>query len=83
MVVSPAVFVAMAANASKSTEIQRNYASKEMGDETLSPGKSLEGFVYFNPIPKGLDWSLTSVVKATFTEIHTHQATVLTIPLAH
>jgi hypothetical protein len=68
---------------SKATEIQRNFTSKEMGDQTLSPGQIMEGFVYFAPVTKGQDWTRTGVVKVDLTETKTQQTITLQIPLSH
>jgi len=68
---------------SKATEIQRNFTSKEMADATLSPGKSMEGFVYFTPVKKGEDWSRATTVKINLTETKTQQMIALSIPLSH
>ena len=45
------------------TEVQMNFTSKEMGDQTLSPGQSTEGFIYFAPVKKGEDWTRATVVQ--------------------
>ena len=74
--------VSGAAATSHSSEIQRNFAAKEMADQTLSPGETMEGFVYFSPVTKGQDWSRTMTAKIRLTETRTHQATELTVPLS-
>jgi hypothetical protein len=71
------------ASVSKSTEIQRNFTSKEMADATLSPGKSMEGFIYFAPVNKGEDWTRTAAVKINLTDTKTRQVVELNIPLSH
>jgi hypothetical protein len=68
---------------SHSTEVQRNFIAKEMGDATLPPGKSMEGFIYFTPVKKGEDWSRTAVVNINLTETKTQQMITLNIPLSH
>lgn len=68
---------------SKSTEVQRNFTSKEMGDATLPPGQSMEGFIYFTPVAKGKDWSRTAAVMINLTETKTRQMITLNIPLPH
>ncbi|HZM02409.1 MAG TPA: hypothetical protein VFC44_05260 [Candidatus Saccharimonadales bacterium] len=45
------------------TQIQMNFTSKELGDQTLSPGQSTEGFVYFAPVKHGEDWTRATVVQ--------------------
>lgn len=71
------------AEESKSTEIQRNLTSKEMADETLSPSKSVAGFIYFMPVKKGEDWTRTAAVKIMLTETKTRQPIELSIPFSH
>ncbi len=68
---------------SKSTEIQRNATSKEMGDATLSPGKSMEGFIYFTPVKQGADWTRTAIVKINLTETRTQKVIEFNVPLSH
>jgi hypothetical protein len=68
---------------SQSAEIQRNLTGKEMPDATLSPGKSMEGFIYFTPVKKGTDWTRTTAVSVNLTETRTRQMLALSIPLSH
>ncbi len=68
---------------SHSTEIQRNFIDKEMGDGTLSPGRSMEGFIYFTPVTKGKDWSRTAAVKVKLTETTTKKLIEINVPLSH
>jgi hypothetical protein len=82
-VVGVGFLLAGAASVSHSSEIQRNFADKQMPDETLSPGESMEGFVYFSPVQKGEDWSRTTFAKIDLQNIQTHQITELTILLSH
>jgi hypothetical protein len=72
-----------AASVSQSSEIQRNYTSKEMPDATLSPGKSIEGFIYFAPVAKGTNWARTADVKINLTETKSRQIISLNVPLSH
>ena len=65
------------------TEVQMNFTSKEMGDQTLSPGQSTDGFIYFAPVNHGEDWTLGADVDIKLTETKTRQLTELTIPLSH
>lgn len=67
---------------SHSAEIQRNFTSKEMGDQTLSPGQSMEGFIYFAPVNHGEDWTHTATVKINLTETKTQQFIELNVPLS-
>ncbi len=64
------LFTAMAIR-SRSTEVQRNLTSKEMPDATLSPGRSMEGFVYFTPVAKGGDWSRGATVRISMPDTRT------------
>ena len=82
-VIGVGFFLAGLAEQSHSSEIQRNFVGKEMPDQTLSPGKSMEGFVYFKPVKKGEDWSRTAAVKIILTETKTQQMMTLNIPLSH
>jgi hypothetical protein len=75
--------LAGAASLSHSSEIRRNFAEKEMPDETLSPGQSMEGFIYFSPVKKREDWSQTTIAKIDVQNIQTHQVTELTVPFSH
>jgi len=68
---------------SKFNEIQRNFTGKEMADATLSPGQSMEGFVYFMPVKKDEDWTRAATVKVNLTETKTQQTIALSIPLSH
>jgi hypothetical protein len=68
---------------SKFYEIQRNFTDKEMADATLSPGQSMEGFVYFMPVKKGEDWTRATTIRINLTETKTRQMTTLNIPLSH
>lgn len=67
---------------SHSTEIQRNFTSKEMGDQTLSPGQSMEGFIYFTPVNHGEDWTHNAAVKIKLPETKTRQIIELNVPLS-
>lgn len=71
-----------AAMASRSSEIQRNFVSKEMGDQTLSPGQSMEGFIYFTLLKPGIDWTHLTSVKASLTDTKSHQTILFSIPLS-
>lgn len=55
--------LAAAARISHATQVQMNFTSKELGDQTLSPGQSAEGFIYFGPIKQGEDWTRGTVVQ--------------------
>jgi hypothetical protein len=67
---------------SRSTEIRRNFVSKEMPDQTLSPGQSVDGFIYYTPVAKKVDWSRGSIVRIVLTETRTRQETEVTVPLS-
>ncbi len=72
-----------AASVSKSSEIQRTLTSKEMGDATISPGKSMEGFIYYELATKGGDWTRSADVKINLTETRTRQVIAFDISLSH
>ncbi len=67
---------------SQSMEIRRNFVSKEMPDQTLPAGQSMEGFIYYTPVPKGRDWTEGATMKVDFTETKTLLATEVSIPLS-
>jgi hypothetical protein len=83
LAVSPVLLITASVMVSHSTEIQRNFTGKEMGDQTLSPGESMEGFIYFTPVNHGQDWTQGTAVKVKLTETKSQQLTELTIPLSH
>lgn len=72
--------LAGAAMSSEASEIQRNFIDKEMPDQTLAPGESMEGFIYFTPVKKGEDWSRKMTARIRLTETSTHQMTEFNIP---
>ncbi|MGA2788880.1 MAG: hypothetical protein ABSF60_15270 [Verrucomicrobiota bacterium] len=68
---------------SHAAEVQRNFMSKEMGDQTLAPGENMEGFIYFAPVNHGEDWTRTATVKIKLAETKTQQSIELKLPLSH
>jgi hypothetical protein len=74
--------IAGASMVSQAMEIQRNFAGKELGDQTLSPGQSMEGFVYYSPTPKGANWSQSATVKIYLTETKTRHTIEINVPLS-
>ena len=70
-----------AALISQSTEIRRNFVSKEMPDQTLPSGQSMQGFIYYRPVAKKVDWTRGSTMKIVLTDTTTLQTTEMTIPL--
>jgi hypothetical protein len=79
---NPLLMLPGAAIVSRSSEIQRNFTGKEMGDQTLSPGQSMEGFIYFKLAKKGEDWTRAASVGITLTETKTQQPIQLNVPLS-
>ena len=79
---TPAAMLTSMSMISRATEVQRNFTAKEMGDQTLSPGQSMEGFLYFTPVKKGEDWSRVAVVQANLMSTKDHQVIELRIPLS-
>jgi hypothetical protein len=71
-----------AAMISHASEVQRNFVSKEMADQTLSVGQSMEGFIYFTPVEKDRDWTRATTVEISLTEIKTHRIIEFNIPLS-
>lgn len=67
---------------SQATEVQRNFVSKELPDQTLAPGESMEGFIYYMPIPKRDSWSKGTTMKVDLTDTKKHESVSLRIPLS-
>jgi hypothetical protein len=65
------------------TEVQMNFTNKEMGDQTLSPGQSTEGFIYFAPVKKGEDWTRATVVQIKLLPTKNQIPIELKISLSH
>jgi hypothetical protein len=78
-----ALFLGGLASVSLSTEIQRNFTAKEMADATLSPGKCMDGFIYFSPVKEGEDWSRTAAATIHLTETKTGHVLQLNVPFSH
>ncbi len=53
-----------------------------MGDQTLSPGESMEGFIYFAPVKPGEDWTRAAAVKIQLVDTKTHKPVELNVPLS-
>lgn len=67
---------------SHSMEIQRNFVGKEMPDQTLAPGESMKGFIYYSPVPKNAAWPRGAKMKINLTETKSHESVSTTIPLS-
>lgn len=67
---------------SRAAEIRRNFVEKEFQDQTLGPGQSAEGFIYFTPVTKGLDWSAGAAIGLSLVETKTRNPIQLTVPLS-
>jgi hypothetical protein len=67
---------------SHAVEVKRNFTSKEMGDQTLSPGDSMDGFIYFGPIAQGKDWTRAAAVKINVIDTKTQKVIALNISLS-
>jgi hypothetical protein len=65
------------------TQVQMNFTSQEMEDQTLSPGKSTEGFVYFAPVIKGEDWTRNAVVQIKLLPTKKQNPIELKIPISN
>jgi hypothetical protein len=66
---------------SEQTEVRRNLISKELPDQTLGPGKSMEGFLYFQGLAKKPTWIHDSHIAFGLRETTTQQAITGTLPL--
>jgi hypothetical protein len=70
---SPLLLLAGAKAISDATVVKQNLASKALETRTVSPGKSVDGFVYFT-LPDGkvplLDWSISLHVKELGDSVH-------------
>ena len=69
------------ANIAHEKEVQRNFLDKELPDQTLPPGQSMEGFIYFSPVRKHSAWIRGTAVNIGITNITTHQPVSIKIPL--
>lgn len=67
---------------SHSMEIQRNFVGKEMPDQTLAPGESMKGFIYYSPVPKNAVWSRGAKMKISLLETKCHESVSTIIPLS-
>jgi hypothetical protein len=63
-------------------EAQRNFVSKEMPDQTLAPGESMEGFIYYTPVPKTGLWDRGATMKINLTDTKSHETLSMTLPLS-
>jgi hypothetical protein len=63
------------------TEVQRNFVGKEMPNQTLAPGRTMEGFVYFQPLPKN-GWNRGATMKINLTDTKSHEPVLMTVPLS-
>jgi hypothetical protein len=70
------------AKLSHATEVERNFVGKEMPDQTLAPGQSMEGFIYYRTVPKDREWSRGATMKISLTETKNHEPISMTIPLS-
>jgi hypothetical protein len=64
------------------TEVQRNFVDKELPDQTLAPGQSMEGFIYFSPLPQNIHWERGAAMKVTLIDVRSHQPLAMTVPLS-
>ncbi|MGO9246671.1 MAG: hypothetical protein ACLPT4_04210 [Verrucomicrobiia bacterium] len=66
----------------KATEVQRNLLGKEMPDQTLAPGQSMEGFIYYRIAPNEREWFRGATMRINLTDTTSHEPVSLTIPLS-
>ena len=55
---------------------------KEWRNQTLAPGQSAEGFLYFN-VPKKTNWVASTALQINALNTRNQQTTTLLIPLTH
>jgi len=67
---------------SHSTEVQRNFVDKEMPDQTLAPGQSMDGFLYYVIAPKNRKWASGGMMKVDMTETKSRESISMIIPLS-
>jgi len=77
-----AIMAAGSSMISRAEEVKRNWVVKELPDQTLPPGQSMEGFVYFRPLPKGAAWARGATVRISLTETKSHAALPMIISLS-
>ena len=67
---------------SDATIMERNMVDKEWRNQTLAPGQSAEGFLYFN-VPKKTNWVASTALQINALNTRNQQTTTLLIPLTH
>ncbi len=67
---------------SHATEVRRNFVGKEMPDQTLPPGQNMEGFIYFQPVPKDAGWARGATLRINLTDTKSHGPVSMAIPLS-
>jgi len=75
-------FLFQFAKLSHSTEVQRNFVDKEMPDQTLAPGQSMNGFLYYVIAPKNHKWASAGMMKVDMTETRSHESISMIIPFS-
>lgn len=68
---------------SQSAEVKRNLVSKELREQTLPPGDTVEGFIYYTPIPKRTDWSRGASVRVRLPEPRSGHVTAFSAALSN
>ncbi len=77
----PGVFMTMKA-ASDASVIEKNFVDKEWHNQTLSPGQSAQGFVYYN-LDKQPKWADSASLKIDCLNITSQQTNTFNIPMAY
>ena len=73
-------FIMQLYKVSRDSEVTRNFVAKEMPDQTLSPGESMEGFIYYRIAPKNRQWSRGGKMKVSLTDTKSQEPMLMTIP---
>jgi len=77
----PGIFMTMKA-ASDASVIEKNFVDKEWHNQTLSPGQSAQGFIYFN-LDKQPKWANSAILRIDCPNITNQQTNTFTIPLTY
>lgn len=82
ILVSPAMIFAAGKLTSDAMVRQKNFVDREWRNQTLSPGQSAEGFIYFN-VGKTTNWAGATSLRFDSLNTRTQQTNTLILPLAH
>ena len=82
LLISPALLVAGGKLASDAMVVQKNFVDREWHNQTLSPGQSAQGFVYFN-LGNKTNWNQAMSLRFDCVNINNQLTNVITLPLAY